>query len=397
MVGGINRLFFDWYGLPHPVVAAVNGHAVAGGLILALCALVSGGVVLGRSAIWKGATVFAGAVVLIVVAIAPMRLGNMHWLAPAVPALGIAIATVCGLIWTYRIEDARARFLLKALGQCISRDVAETLAINPSQLAVGGQRREISVLFSDIQGFTDLTERLREGIEPVLNYYLAEMSHIAFAEDGTIDKFIGDAMMVFWNAPLDQRDHAVRACRTALAIARHEHEIAPNLAAMGATNIRTRIGINTGPVVVGFFGSVERLSYTAIGDAVNLSARLEPANKLYGTQILVSESTQRLAEGVMCFRPIDRLRVYGKTEPAAVYELLGECSDPRLQDLSAGFTRAMAAYYRRDWDAAEGILHELSSRFPGDEPTAALMTRILSYRADPPPPDWDGVFTAKGK
>jgi len=328
-----------------------------------------------------------------------MLKAQMHWLPPTEPTLAIALATLGGLIWSYRLEDARARFLLKALSRSVSPVIAQQLSADPSRLAVGGQQREMSVLFSDLAGFTDLTERLGERIEPVLNTYLAEMSGRVFQQDGTIDKFIGDAMMVFWNAPIDQADHAIRACRAALAIAAHEKAIAPQLAELGAANLHTRIGIHTGPVVVGFFGSAERLSYTAIGDSVNLAARLEPANKIYHTQICVSEATATLARGEMLFRPVDRLRVYGRQAAIDVFELIAEAktatTDQRwLAEMTAV---AYADYLSQQWSTARASLLEILNRHPDDGPARVLLDRVTTFEQSPPPPEWDGVFTARSK
>jgi adenylate cyclase len=250
-----------------------------------------------------------------------------------------------------------------------------------------------------MQGFTDLTERLQERIEPVLNHYLAEMSRQAFERNGTIDKYIGDAMMVFWNAPLSQQDHAHIACETALALVDHEARIKPALATLGCDKCFTRIGIHTGPVIVGFFGSKERLTYTAVGDSVNLAARLEPSNKIYGTQILVSRDTMQAAGESMLFRPVDRLRVYGRKEPVGVYELVCERSraTPDQLWLAEQSEAAGRAYLSRDWDGCLRIVEKILARFPDDGPAKMWRSRIEAYRTSPPPVEWDGVWEQTSK
>jgi adenylate cyclase len=328
-----------------------------------------------------------------------MQTSQMRWLAPTVPLSAAIVACVGALVWVYKIEDARARMLLKVLSQCISPDVARDLAADPTPLTVGGQRREMTILFTDMQGFTDLTERLQERIEPVLNHYLAEMSKQAFERNGTIDKYIGDAMMVFWNAPLSQQDHARIACETALALVDHESRIKPALATLGCDKCFTRIGIHTGPVVVGFFGSKERLTYTAVGDSVNLAARLEPSNKIYGTQILVSHDTVRSCGDLMLFRPVDRLRVYGRNEAVGVYELMAERSraTPDQLWLADQSEAAGRAYLSRDWDGCVRIVEMILARFPDDGPAKMWRSRVETYRTSPPPESWDGVWEQTSK
>jgi len=323
-----------------------------------------------------------------------MQRNSMRWLPPTEPLLAAIVATVGSLLWVYKIEDARARALLKAIGQCISPQVARELAEDPSGLTVGGRRMELTILFTDLEGFTDLTERLQEGIEPVLNLYLAEMSKQAFDRNGTIDKYIGDAMMVFWNAPLAQSQHAKQACETALALVEHERKIAPKLAALGATNSRTRIGIHTGPVIVGFFGSRERLTYTAVGDSVNLAARLEPSNKIYGTQILVSGDTVDACGESMLFRPVDRLRVYGRREPVGVYELLGPREGATADQLwlVEQSRQAAQACLARDWVACLAMMDAVLAKFPQDGPARVWQARVSSYLKNSPDADWDGVW-----
>lgn len=368
-------------------------------LTVALACLAAVGMVHVRSAGLKFAIVVLLVALLLALAAGLMLHDPIYRLDPAAPMIAIFVATVSGLIWSYYIEDARARFLLKALGQCISPEVAAELNANPSQLDVGGKKQEMTILFTDLHGFTELTERLGEQIEPVLNYYLAEMSQEAFEHNGTIDKYIGDAMMVFWNAPLAQEDHARRACEAALALMEHERAIAPQLASLGAEQIRTRIGIHTGPVVVGFFGSRQRLSYTAVGDSVNLAARLEPANKLYGTRILVSQDTVHRAGDSLLFRPIDRLRVYGRKEPVVVFELLARKQSASDDDrfLASHYEQLSDAYLSRRWDDCLALLDQIVARVPNDAPARVWRQRVRDCQQSPPPSDWDGVYEATSK
>lgn len=323
-----------------------------------------------------------------------MQLQTMWWFAPTVPVLGWVLSSLGAWVWVYRVENTRARMLLNILNQCISPAVAGQLSSDPSRLTVGGQKRELTLLFSDMEGFTDLTERLGPRIEPVLNYYLSEMSRQVLSKDGTIDKYIGDALMVFWGAPLVQIDHAIQACQAAWAMIRQESQMHEVLSRLGCQRCKTRIGIHTGEAIVGFFGSSERLSYTAVGDSVNLAARLEPLNKRYGTQILVSSSTRQACGNDLLFRPIDRVRVYGKQHAVDVYELMSDTESATNERLwvQRRSESAWQAYQHRDWKSCEKICNEILQRVPTDGPTKIWLDRAKRYQQQPPHPDWDGVW-----
>ncbi len=374
--------------------------AVVTALVALTCAaLTAVGTIAIRAAAGKAATVATLAIAIVIVGYLLFDRSTIIWLSPTTSLLAIVIAAILGISWSYFLEDRQARLLLRALETCLSPGVAAELAENPRQLAVGGRQLEMTVMFTDLAGFTSLTEKLKEKIEPALNYYLGEMSEQILELDGTLDKYIGDAIMTFWNAPLSQPDHAQRACSSALAIRRREREIAPEMAALGVQDTITRIGINSGSMFVGFTGSQRKLNYTVIGDAVNLAARLEPANKLYDTQICVAESTVTQARDRFLFRKLDLLEVKGKTEPIAVYELMGEIeaeSGP-LGRLRRDFERALEAYLQQNWDAADSILLELATEFPEDGPSKMLQRRIGEFREAPPPSDWDGVYHATTK
>jgi adenylate cyclase len=323
---------------------------------------------------------------------------NIYWLPLAAPLLAIVLATLGGLAWTYLVEDRQRRTLRKFLAQYVSPEVAEELD-RLGTISLGGVEREMSVVFTDIAGFTDLTEQLPvDQLERFMNYYLSEMSGIVFEARGTLDKYIGDAIMSFWSAPLDQPDHAIRACRTALRIKNRENEIRPILKEMGAGGIMTRIGVNTGRMKVGNYGSLQKLNYTALGDEVNLASRLEGANKLYGSQILVAQSTVDLSKDQFLFRRLDLLRVKGKKKPIAVYELMAEgAGDETQQKIAAEFEEALTAYQQQNWEKAESLLVALQQFAPQDGPTQTLLKRVRAFREDPPPIDWDGVHIAKEK
>lgn len=324
---------------------------------------------------------------------------TIYWSAISVPLMTILFAAIGGICWSYFLEDRQARRLLKALETCLSPSVAAELAKNPRKLATGGREMDMTVMFTDLADFSAVTEELKEKIEVPLNYYFGEMSEQLILENGTLDKYIGDAILTFWNAPIDQPEHPRFACRAALRILQRENEIREKMAELGVPYLHTRIGINTGRIIVGFMGSERKLNYTVIGDAVNTAARLEPANKLYGTRILVSSHTMERVKHLFLFRRIDLLQVKGKTEVLPIYELMGDESMKNTEraTLARRFEEAFDLYRKQNWDAAERIWLELLEKFPEDGPCKTFLKRIEEFRASPPPTDWDGVYVAKTK
>lgn len=323
---------------------------------------------------------------------------QIRWLPLAAPLVAFLLATIGAFAWSYLAEGRQRRFVLKALSQYVSPAVAAEIDRDPAALKLGGERRDMTVMFTDIQGFTDLSERLDEHVlTQLLNYYLDEMSSLVLANDGTLDKYIGDAIMSFWNAPVRRPDHAILACRAALAMERREREIQPRLNELGAAGLLTRIGINTGPMVFGNMGSSQKFNYSVLGDSVNLASRLEGANKFYGSRILVAQPTAEQVKDRFILRQLDLLRVKGKLKPMAVYELLGEGADADLTFRRTEYEAAFVGYQQQRWDEARDRLLPLCQRFPNDIPAAALIERIDHLREHPPAADWDGVYVAKGK
>jgi adenylate cyclase len=350
------------------------------------------GVVMPRKA-WLKLMLAAGAGALLVGVAIGLFLGDtIVWLPLGAPLLAGVLSTVGAFAFSYLTEDRQRRFVVKALGQYLSPEVASQIAQNPDNLRLGGQRREMSVMFTDIQGFTDLSETMEvEKLGELLNFYLDEMSAVVLEQDGTLDKYIGDAIMSFWNAPAE-------ACRAALGMVRREASIQPRLKELGAPNLLTRVGVNTGWMAVGNMGSSRKFNYTVMGDPVNLASRLEGANKLYGSRILIAETTARLVEGHFLMRQLDVLKVKGKQIPMPVYEILDDLpGDPALQDRCVRYAAAYAAYRTQQWDEAEAKLEELLLKHPSDKPAAALLKRVRLMREMDLPPDWNGVYEAKEK
>ena len=285
---------------------------------------------------------------------------------------------------------------LAAFRKYIPSDLVKALVSEGIEPSPGGSIRNLTVLFSDIAGFTGLSERLGDRIIPLLSRYLDTMSREVSGHGGTIDKFIGDAVMAFWGAPAANADHAVDACRAALACQRALQ--ASGLTDDGGAPLRVRVGINSGDMLVGNIGSDVRLNYTVIGDAVNIASRLEGANKEYGTDIILGEETRRLAGDRILVRELDRLLVYGRSGGIAIYELLGIAEDgATLPAWVALYERGLAAYRRRDFTAAVALFQNVLDARAADQPARIMLERCSQYLASPPGEDWEAINAMKTK
>jgi adenylate cyclase len=312
----------------------------------------------------------------------------------ATPLLVFALTTPVSLLWT----DREKRFIRDAFSHYLSPELVGRLADNPSALRLGGEIRELTVLFSDIRGFTSLSEDMApDELTNLLNRLLTPTTDVLLRAEATIDKYIGDAIMAFWNAPLDIADHARKACLAALAM----QDALAALNRESGRELRLGIGLNTGPCCVGNLGSAQRFSYSAIGDNVNVASRVEGLTKQYHVPILVTEET-RSAAGDLAFLEADLVQVVGRSKPLALYVLLGDAAHaatPAFAALTATHRGLVEAYRGCCWDAAQKALDELQRLAP-----AALAglydvyaERIAALRSDPPPADWDGVFVARQK
>ena len=265
----------------------------------------------------------------------------------------------------------------------------------------GGSRQTLSILFTDLAGFTTLSERLGDRIVPVVADYLGRMSCVVRDSRGTVDKFIGDAVMAFWGAPIADPDHAVHACRCALAAQRMLAAFRASGEHEGAVELRMRIGVNTGEVLVGNIGSEDRLNYTAIGDPVNVASRLESLNKRYGTEILLGEATRKAAGDAVVVRRVDTVAVYGRMSGIAIYELLGMKEDRDALgslDWVGAYEAGLAAYRERRWERAIELFREtMRLRGMDDSASRTMMARCAEFRAAPPAADWMGVSVMETK
>lgn len=301
------------------------------------------------------------------------------------PIAGIA-ATAGTLGYRFAVTDRDKRRIRQSFSQYVSREVVDELVNSGQVPELGGEIRSVTVWFSDLAGFTEQSEDLPpERLVEALNAYLTEVTEIIVAHRGMIDKYVGDAVVGVFGAPLDDADHARNAVAAALACQERLTAAGDRLSFRPGRPPTTRIGLNTGPALVGNIGSAHRMSYTVMGDTVNLAARLEGANKLYGTRILCSETTAEACGDSLALREIDRVRVLGRTTPVRLFEPL---SGPRDPDARADFDAARAAL-------AAGRFREAAERFEAlaaDDPVAASLARRARLFAENPPPGWDGIL-----
>ncbi len=285
---------------------------------------------------------------------------------------------------------------LAAFRKYIPADLVRTLVSEGVEPRPGGAIRVLTVMFADIAGFTGLSERLGDQIIPLLSRYLDTVSREVSGHGGTIDKFIGDAVMAFWGAPATNADHAVDACRTALAC---QHALrASGLTDDSGRPLKVRIGSNSGDMLVGNIGSEFRLNYTVIGDAVNVASRLEGANKEYGTEIIIGEETRRLAGDRLHVRELDRLMVYGRVGGLAIYELLGIAErGAEPPSWVALYDSGLAAYRARNFAGAMICFQRLLAARASDQPGRIMLERCSQFLKSPPGEDWEATNAMKEK
>ncbi len=283
---------------------------------------------------------------------------------------------------------------LRALEKYVPLKLVRTLLENNEEPVLGGRTEELTIFFTDVRGFSTFSEKMTpESLAEMLGQYLQTMTNVVSAESGTVDKFIGDAVMAFWNAPRPVDDHAYRA---ALAALKCQEAVAQ---LKDAELLFTRIGIHTGRVMVGNFGASERMSYTVLGDSVNLAARLEGVNKEYGTRILISETTFAQIRGRLFCRRLDRIAVKGKSQSTDIYEVLGveEKISASAREAATTYEAALEAYFSRDFGRAQELFDMALEQRPDDKAADLMLKRCAHYAAHPPPADWTGVSAMESK
>lgn len=315
------------------------------------------------------------------------------------PLAAIVIVYMTISVHHFVTVDLEKRRTREAFSRYLNPEFARLVSENPEMLKLGGTRQCLTVLFSDIRGFTSISEGLEpEVLVEVLNEYLGEMTGIVFEHDGTLDKYIGDAIMAVWGAPVACENHAALACSAALAMGRRLAERREEWLARGWPKIAAGIGLHTGDMVAGNMGSHHHLSYTVMGDNVNLGSRLEGLTKMYGVSLLVSEATVEAAGGGFLARELDLVAVKGKALPVRIYEMVGLAGEEATwKDLLESFGAALSLFRAQKWQDALDAFTALLERHPGDGPTELYVKRLRNFVEFPPPADWAGITVMETK
>ncbi|PIR00168.1 MAG: hypothetical protein COV66_08735 [Nitrospinae bacterium CG11_big_fil_rev_8_21_14_0_20_45_15] len=316
------------------------------------------------------------------------------------PSLQIVLVFSAIKAHDYFKQSSKTRFIQSAFGQYLSPEIIKKLIQDPDNLRLGGSEERLTAFFSDVASFSSFSEKMTPSeLVDLLNEYLTAMSEIIIKYDGTIDKYEGDAIIAFFGAPVQTPEHATKACLASLEMQEKLVQMRIDWEARGKPEVQVRIGINTGQMVVGNMGSKMRMDYTIMGDSVNLASRLEGVNKIYGTQLMISQFTHEdVAENVET-RELDQIRVVGKNEPITIYEVLapkGKLSPERTEGMNL-FAEGLKLYRQQKFEEAVVLFKKVLEILPADGPAKAYIPRCEAYQKEPPPKDWDGVYQMTSK
>jgi len=348
------------------------------------------------------ATLGFGAVLFILIAAVLIFRYSGFFMGPLGIIMSMIVAIIIREIISYAHSEKEKSFIRTAFSTYVSGDVVKEIISDPSRLQLGGTKRHMTAIFTDVKGFSTISEKLDpEDLVSLLNKYLSAMSDVILAEKGTIDKYEGDAIIAFFGAPLDLADHALRACVSAITMRKLEVELNKTIMEqkLSPSPLLTRIGVNTGYMVAGNMGTANKMNYTIMGNAVNLAARLEGVNKQYGTWILASEDTVRETGDALLYRKLDRVRVVGINEPVRLCELIdiADQADDKQKKLVKVFHEALDYFEKRDWTQAEKGFGEVMSIVPDDGPSGIYLDRCKQFINSPPKDSWDGVYNLTSK
>ncbi|MDR2595869.1 MAG: adenylate/guanylate cyclase domain-containing protein [Treponema sp.] len=355
----------------------------------------------GFSPVLRAVSGFAVTLIIFIGAVLLFRAAGIYW-GPLGAVFAMISAIITREIIAYAGSEREKQFIRTAFSTYVSHDVVKEIISDPSRLQLGGTNRHMTAIFTDVKGFSTISEQLDpEELVSLLNRYLSAMSDIVLSEKGTIDKYEGDAIIAFFGAPLDLADHAMRACVSAIKMKKAEEELNKVIMEqkLSPSLLLTRIGINTGNMVAGNMGTANKMNYTIMGNAVNLAARLEGVNKQYGTWILASEDTIKETGQQLLSRKLDRVRVVGINEPVRLHELieLYELAESSQKKLVSIFHDALDHFEKRDWkSAADGFKETLSIK-NDDHPSHMYLERCEQFAVKQPDDKWDGVYNLTSK
>jgi len=356
----------------------------------------------GLSPVVRASTGFLVTLAVFIGAILLFRFSGIYW-GPLGAVLAMAAAIITREIIAYAGSEKEKSFIRTAFSTYVSGDIVKEIIADPSRLQLGGSKRYMTAIFTDVKGFSTISEALGDPVKLVslLNQYLSAMSDVVLAEKGTIDKYEGDAIIAFFGAPLDLPDHALRACVSAIKMKKIEVELNKTIMEQkySPTPLLTRIGINTGYMVAGNMGTANKMNYTIMGNAVNLSARLEGVNKQYGTWILASEETVLETGDALLYRKLDRVRVIGINEPVRLCELIdiAQTADEADKKRVMVFHEALDLFEKREWKLAAQGFKEVIGIKSDDEPSKIYLDRSTKFLGAPPADNWDGVYNMTSK
>jgi adenylate cyclase len=312
----------------------------------------------------------------------------------AAPVSMIAVLYLLNMAWGFFMETRTRRLMNGLFGTYVPKELVAEMSKNPEDYSMRGESREMTVLFSDVRDFTSISEGLSaQDLGNMMNAYLTEMTEVIQHTRGTIDKYIGDAIMAFWGAPVSDPDHAAHGVEAALDMQRRIRVLDPEFAKRGWPPLHIGVGLNCGAMNVGDMGSRFRRAYTVMGDAVNIASRLEGLTKEYGAQILVSEAMVKAAPNFV-YREMDKVAVKGRVEGIPIFEPLGKVGEvpEAVVEEAYKFEKALGHYRAQRWDEADRLFAELSEASPRTKVYKLLRDRIVYFRANPPEANWDGVF-----
>jgi adenylate cyclase len=362
--------------------------------VVALAALI--GVLLPRIGVLKGLGFAAALFVAYILTVYALFAHARVWLNLVYPLLALSISYSTLGVYYYVTEQRERRKIKETFKQYLTPAVMENMLKDPQRLHLGGEEKILTVLFCDLEGFTSYSERCTPGeLVKTLSEYYDRMTGQVFESQGTLMDYTGDELMALFGAPVDQADHARRACAAALGMRDRRRALAEEWALIGRPPLRARTGVNTGVMLVGNLGSRYRFKYGVVGDAVNLASRLESLNKTYRTEILISESTAELLDGAFHLREIDMVRAKGKKQAVRVYELMAASGAPfphQDQQLAEIYAAGLQAYRQQRWDAALDLFAQCLALRAEDGPAQTMADRCRIFREATPQKDWDGVF-----